>query len=287
MLGPGMGLRAGVMPGARIAMALLAVLALAAGALSGCASTTPAPVFGWDEKAPAPEGYYRVKAGDTLSEVAERLRLDLANLARWNGLNPPYKIVSGRLLRVTPSAPGDEGSPVPAGAIGEAGDAGGASTSGKRAKEAKTAKTKMVPRSKGPTLGGSDGSARASGSALAWRWPLKGPIKQTFARGDRTRSGIRIGGRPGDRVLAAEAGSVVYSGSGLKGYGNLIIVQHNKDYLSAYGFNRRLLAREGDRVKRGQAVAEVGQAGGDWLLHFEIRRNGTAVDPLGYLPRSR
>jgi lipoprotein NlpD len=88
-------------------------------------------------------------------------------------------------------------------------------------------------------------------------------------------------------VLAAEAGSVVYSGSGLKGYGNLIIVQHNKDYLSAYGFNRRLLAREGDRVKRGQAVAEVGQAGGDWLLHFEIRRNGTAVDPLGYLPRSR
>ena len=80
---------------------------------------------------------------------------------------------------------------------------------------------------------------------------------------------------------------MVYSGSGLKGYGNLIIVQHNKNYLSAYGFNRRLLVREGDRVKRGQAVAEVGQTGGDWLLHFEIRKNGTPVDPMGYLPKSR
>jgi lipoprotein NlpD len=81
---------------------------------------------------------------------------------------------------------------------------------------------------------------------------------------------------------------VVYSGSGLKGYGNLIIVKHNKDYLSAYGFNRRLLVKEGERVKRGQIVAEVGQAsGGEYLLHFEIRRDGKAVDPLVYLPGAR
>ena len=81
---------------------------------------------------------------------------------------------------------------------------------------------------------------------------------------------------------------MVYSGSGLKGYGNLIIIQHNKNYLSAYGFNRRLLVQEGVRVKRGQAVAEIGQAaGGEWLLHFEIRKNGNAVDPLGYLPSTR
>jgi lipoprotein NlpD len=112
-------------------------------------------------------------------------------------------------------------------------------------------------------------------------------VKQTFRKGDRTRQGIRIAGRLGQPVLAAEAGDVVYSGSGLKGYGNLIIVKHNDKYLSAYGFNRRLLVKEGERVNRGQRVAEVGQASsGAYLLHFEIRREGTAVDPLDYLPRS-
>jgi lipoprotein NlpD len=120
-----------------------------------------------------------------------------------------------------------------------------------------------------------------------WVWPLDGAIVQGFRPGDPARQGLRIGCRPGEEVHAAGAGLVVYSGSGLKGYGNLIIVQHNKNYLSAYGFNRRLLVREGDHVKRGQAVAEVGQTGGDWLLHFEIRKNGTPVDPMGYLPKSR
>jgi lipoprotein NlpD len=95
----------------------------------------------------------------------------------------------------------------------------------------------------------------------------------------------RSGGHAGQGRGAG--GSVVYSGSGLKGYGNLIIVKHNSRYLSAYAFNRRLLVREGDRVKRGQALAEVGQApNGQQLLHFEIRRDGSAVDPLQYLPRS-
>ena len=89
-------------------------------------------------------------------------------------------------------------------------------------------------------------------------------------------------------VVAAEGGKVVYSGSGLKGYGNLIIVKHNNNYLSAYGFNRRLLVKEGEQVSRGQTLAEVGQVpGGDYLLHFEIRKNGTAVNPLAYLPGSR
>jgi lipoprotein NlpD len=99
---------------------------------------------------------------------------------------------------------------------------------------------------------------------------------------------VRIAGRAGQPVAAAEGGTVVYSGSGLKGYGNLIIVKHNNEFLSAYGFNRRLLVKEGQRVQRGQSVAEVGQAaGGEYLLHFEIRRNGVATDPLAYLPKAR
>jgi lipoprotein NlpD len=259
-----------------------AVLALVGMVLSGCASQTPAPVFGWDETAPAPEGYYRVKAGDTLSEIALALKIDSAKLVLWNDLKPPYKIVSGRLLRIVP--PG-EGAAAPAVVHTRGAGEGRTPTAGGKAGSAKSAKDSPKVADAGPSkaAGGAGGSA-----ALRWQWPLQGPVRQTFVRGDRTRAGIRIAGRSGDQVKAAAAGSVVYSGSGLKGYGNLIIIQHNKDYLSAYGFNRRLLVQEGARVKRGQAVAEIGQAaGGDWLLHFEIRKNGNAVDPLGYLPSTR
>jgi lipoprotein NlpD len=110
-------------------------------------------------------------------------------------------------------------------------------------------------------------------------------VLQGFRAGDRTRQGLRIGCRAGDAVRAAAAGHVVYSGSGLKGYGNLIILKHNKTYLSAYGFNRRLFVREGDSIKRGQTVAECGQGPqGAYLLHFEVRRDGASVNPILYLP---
>jgi lipoprotein NlpD len=271
-----------------------ALLALVVGVLSGCASQTPAPVFGWDEKAPIPEGYYRVKAGDTLSEVALALKIDSGRLALWNDLKPPYKIVSGRLLRIVPPA---EGSTIPVVAVpqggakvqerqGKAPVVGGGASLAKPVKgSTKVAEAKPSTPEARPNKAGSDAGGSA---ALRWQWPLQGPVRQTFVRGDRTRAGIRIAGHSGDHVRAAEAGTVVYSGSGLKGYGNLIIIQHNKNYLSAYGFNRRLLVQEGMRVKRGQTVAEIGQAaGGEWLLHFEIRKNGNAIDPLGYLPSTR
>jgi lipoprotein NlpD len=222
----------------------------------------------------------------------------------WNDLKPPYKIVSGRLLRMGPPAEG-VASPVVVGTQGEGpevqGRQGRAPVAGSDASSAKpdmpvkpVKPVKASPKvdevrprkaDVNPSKAAGDAGGRAT---LRWHWPLPGPVRQTFVRGDRTRAGIRIAGRSGDQVRAAEAGSVVYSGSGLKGYGNLIIIQHNKDFLSAYGFNRRLLVQEGARVKRGQAVAEIGQAaGGDWLLHFEIRKNGNAVDPLGYLPSTR
>jgi lipoprotein NlpD len=131
-----------------------------------------------------------------------------------------------------------------------------------------------------------DGEAvKAALVAHGWRWPVSGKVVQGYRRGDRTRQGIRISGPAGESVRAAEGGSVVYSGSGLVGYGNLIILKHTNDYLSAYGFNRKLLVKEGDTVARGEQVAELGQApDGDYLLYFEIRFKGTAVDPLSLLP---
>jgi lipoprotein NlpD len=253
--------------GRRGCRGLLVALVLPA-LLAGCAGGL-APVDSRDGYGPAPPGYYRVRRGDTLSEIAERKRIPMRSLAAWNDLRQPYAIYAGGLLRVEPPA-GGSSAPVVARASRPSSGAGAA----------RPVKTKAAPAVK-PGSG-------AAASGIAWQWPLRGPLKQGFRGGDRTRQGIRIGASPGTPVAAAADGTVVYSGSGLKGYGNLIIVKHDSRYLSAYGFNQRLLASEGDRVKRGQQLAEAGRsADGQPLLHFEIRRDGTAVDPLIFLPASR
>lgn len=238
--------------------------------LGGCGRGGPAPVY--DGFAPAPEGYYRIRRGDTLATIASRYKVGYERLAQWNNLSPPYRIYAGKLLRVEPQ------------------DGKGRSSKSRVSRTAESAsQSRSINESTVKTSTGAanrrKGSKTKAVSGLRWRWPLEGKVVQKFRSGDRTRHGIRIAGRAGQRVLAAEGGTVVYSGSGLKGYGNLIIVKHNNSFLSAYGFNSRLLVGEGARVKRGQSVAEVGQAsGGNYRLHFEIRRNGTAVDPLKYLP---
>jgi len=120
---------------------------------------------------------------------------------------------------------------------------------------------------------------------LVWRWPGKGQLIGSFVAGDQTRQGIDIGGTAGDPVLAAADGEVVYSGNGLLGYGELIIVKHNANFLSAYGHNRKRLVKEGDRIKAGQQIAEMGSsASARDELHFEIRKNGKPVNPIDYLP---
>ncbi len=125
----------------------------------------------------------------------------------------------------------------------------------------------------------------APSGGIGWRWPAKGNLVEHFMAGDATRQGIDIAGNEGDPVLAAADGVVVYSGSGLVGYGELIIVKHSDEWLSAYGHNRKRLVAEGQRVRAGQAIAEMGRSGAPRdELHFEIRRNGRPVDPLQYLP---
>jgi len=261
--------------GVRVSLYLCTVIVIGSFLLSGCGSAGPAPVDSRDASGPAPAGYYRIRSGDTLSSVAFRRKLDFDTLAKWNHLDPPYRIYSGKLLRIEPLGGGD-GS-------GSAGPT--VKSTGKKKSKTETQKVAKAPSRAARSQAGSKGKAD---SGMRWRWPIEGKLVQTFRGGDRTRQGIRISGRAGQKVKAVEGGTVVYSGSGLKGYGNLIIVKHNDNYLSAYGFNRRLLASEGQRVKRGQSVAEVGQASsGEYLLHFEIRKNGTAQDPMRYLPRSR
>ncbi len=229
--------------------------------LSGCSS--------------APSGYYRIRSGDTLSGIARRYRVSYKTLARWNKLGSPYRIYASSLLRVKP--PQGKSSSTNRGTRRTVRTAGKAKRSKARGRTTAWASTKTGRRAPGKR-------ARVA-SGLHWRWPLGGRVAQRFRSGDRTRQGIRIAGRPGQRVVAAESGTVVYSNSGLQSYGNLIIIKHAKGYLSAYGFNRRLLVREGASVKRGQGIAEVGQASdGAYRLHFEVRRKSIPVDPLRYLP---
>ena len=122
-------------------------------------------------------------------------------------------------------------------------------------------------------------------SSVAWRWPADGALLSRFEAGQPTRQGIDIGGNAGAAVRAAGAGTVVYSGSGLVGYGELIIIKHDEHWLSAYGHNRNRLVSEGATVQAGQQIAELGRTGASRdMLHFEIRYNGKPVDPLKYLP---
>jgi lipoprotein NlpD len=121
---------------------------------------------------------------------------------------------------------------------------------------------------------------------FGWRWPTDGQLIARFVSGDPTKQGLDVAGTAGQAVRAAADGVIVYSGSGLVGYGELIIIKHNEQWLSAYGHNRARLVNEGQLVKAGQQIAEMGRTGAARdMLHFEIRYNGKPVDPLQYLPR--
>ena len=129
------------------------------------------------------------------------------------------------------------------------------------------------------------GGSRTARWAFSWRWPVDGPVLRAYGATGQTRSGIHIGGEVGQAVRAAADGQVVYSGTGLVGYGALVIVKHSEAWLTAYGYNEALLASEGERVQAGQPIARMGEGPGrQATLHFEIRLNGAPVDPAGHLP---
>ncbi|MGI9290759.1 MAG: peptidoglycan DD-metalloendopeptidase family protein [Gammaproteobacteria bacterium] len=196
--------------------------------------------------------YHTVRSGETLYTIALSYNLDTRDLANWNGLGDGTYIRTGQKLRLTP------------------GDSSQQSATRKNAGSGK-----RVTVSKQPVL-----------PAPAWRWPAAGKVLYRFGYSVKSQSGIRIGGDEGEAVRSTSAGEVVYAGSGLKSYGQLIIVKHNDTWLSAYGFNKALLVKEGTRVSAGQKIATMGKTtDGKVMLHFEIRKNGQPVDPQRYLPK--
>ena len=205
--------------------------------------------------------YYQVKKGDTLFAISWRASLDYRSVARWNGISKPYTIHVGQKLKLfKPNQWANESR-------WRARDSKKTSR-----KEKKYTKKPNIPKSKKKLL------------KVLWQWPLKGVIRKTFNQ--TGGKGLDIGGARGQSVFAAAGGKVVYSGSGLIRYGKLIIVKHNERFLSAYGNNRVLLAKEGESVRRGQKIAELdGKRGKTPVLHFEVRSYGKSVNPLNYLPK--
>lgn len=260
----------------------LIIIMIVLGLLSGCAQQgSRAPV----EEARAIPSYrlqtHYVAPGETLYSIAWRYDLDYKNLAKINGLSSSYGIRPGQELALYKAPQGPAPSPpIKPSAANKPSPASPVKPPTPAPKAAPPAVKKRSPAaSPSPPVS-------AVSNAVAWQWPLKGVLISGFQANGGLNRGIDIRGELRESVLAAASGEVVYSGSGLRGYGNLLIVKHNEQYLSAYAHNRVLLVAEGDRVKAGQKIAEVGSTGTNTpKLHFEIRRDGQPVDPLRYLPK--
>lgn len=255
--------------GLRLLALLLAVLVIA-----GCGRSRVVREGG---RAPAPSGERPVQVstpkygattivqrGQNVYRIATENGITALDLALWNDIPPPYTIYPGQRLRLYPGGQRGVASRPSAPATG-----------------------KPAPTTRPPAATPRPAPAPTPvASNIGWRWPAEGSVIGTYAEGNPTRQGIDIAGASGQPVRSAADGVVVYSGSGLVGYGELVIVKHNDQWLSAYGHNRARLVNEGQLVKAGQQIAEMGRSGASRdMLHFEIRYNGKPVDPQLYLPR--
>jgi len=266
----------------------LSVMIVATLLLNACGTPGGAPVVTRQQTPLKPLNraiYYTVKPGDTLYAIAWRVGVDYKKLAEWNRIQYPYTIYPGKQLWLnsvtkarheSASVTIKNGKPVKRQKTSTA-----SQKSKKRSIKPSRLQRSAAKNSKPPR-------SLESGRKLKWQWPTSGKIMQGFSSRDPTRKGLKISGHIGQSIYAAESGQVVYSGNGLIGYGALIIIKHDSNYLSAYGHNRTLLVVEGDAVTRGQQIAEMGHAAnGKFLLHFEIRRRGKPVNPIRLLPKRR
>ncbi|HEX6998457.1 MAG TPA: peptidoglycan DD-metalloendopeptidase family protein [Gammaproteobacteria bacterium] len=240
-------------------------LLLALGVLAGCTTSLYGRQPGRTPRDGDDATTYVVRPGDTLYSIAVRHGVDWRALTQWNRLSDPDMLFVGqRLTLVPPSRP--ERSAARASAVA----------------------AKPAPSRKRPAGSARGAPAAPSSPPPDWQWPTPGTVASTFGSSTGISTGIGIRGTAGQPIYAAAPGRVVYAGRGLIGYGELVIIRHNDTYLTAYGYNDRLLVAQGDEVARGTQIATMGLGPGrEPRLHFEIRRNGVPVDPLLYLPAQR
>jgi lipoprotein NlpD len=285
----------------------LALLTLSLGILSACSTETrvapvidrpaptastfrprPQPAPAVEEAKPDARGTYTVRRGDTLLRIALDHGQNYRDLVAWNNLADPDDIKVGQVLKVAPAERNGNGNGVVTSPIAMPG-----------AEKAPAVPKKTEPNgAKKPYSESNLASAKEDNpkaekvittvtanddEKLSWMWPSDGKIVATFDEGKN--KGIDIAGKMGQQVMAAGSGKVMYAGSGIRGYGNLVIVKHSNSLLSAYAHNRTILVKEGQNVTKGQAIAEMGDSDADTVkLHFEIRQQGKPVDPAKFLP---
>lgn len=271
----------------------MAVLSVVASQLAGCSSPMPtrapvvdrstgntaiatkptidAPAFAPIDSKPLPNlmnsqhagkpGYYTVKPGDTVMQIGRTTSQNWRDIVKWNNLESANQIEVGQVLRVVPL------------------DSNGVATKPPVVAAPAPAVTSQPPLSPAPSAA----ATSAPEDDIPWIWPSSGNLISGY---DEVKSkGLKIAGKLGDPVYASADGRVVYAGSGLRGYGNLVILKHNETYLTAYAHNQTLLVKEDQTVRKGQRIADMGSSDADKvMLHFEVRRNGKPVDPAKYLP---
>ena len=276
------------------ALALTAPLAitLAVGlTLAGCSTprTKPAPIN--DRNAsnassmanePTPPGYYRVKRGDTLLRISLDHGQSYKDIALWNNLSDPNQIEVDQLLIIkSPTASKSASAASAASKKSPVGEnvVAGAGAAKAAALKSDTTKTEAI---KTDPLKSDASSSPVAEPGIRLSWPAQGKVVEEFSEGKN--KGIDIAGKLGEPVQAAADGKVVYAGNSLRGYGNLVIVKHDNTYLTAYAYNKSLLVKEGDSVRKGQKIAEMGDTDTNAVkLHFEVRVNGKPVNPMQFL----
>ncbi len=277
------------------------------------ASPDARPVTPNEEPKEDPKGMYTVKRGDTLIRIALDHGQNYRDLVSWNSLADPNDIKVGQMLRIAPPENAVVTTPVPAPEVkappvppvpkkstprGDKRPYSDDALADLQKGEGGKADTRPDPKPDGKPDGKPDSKpdgkppvaatpaappVTADDEKLSWMWPSEGKIVGTFDEGKN--KGIDIAGRAGQSVLAAGSGKVMYAGSGIRGYGNLVIVKHSNSLLSAYAHNRSIVVKEGQNVNKGQIIAEMGDSDADSVkLHFEIRQQGKPVDPARFLP---
>lgn len=227
---------------------------------------TPAPPDDPESAAPqsSESGYHIITRGDTLYSIAWRYDLDYLDLAAWNEIPEPYLIYPERVLRLKPPPTWSK------------------SESPQQKQRRPSATEPAVPEKAVAIV--KPPARTTSDPPIQWLWPTSGTVIKLET--PTSKKGIDIAGEQGQSIKASAAGEVVYSDSGLLGYGKLIIIKHNQTYLSAYAYNSELLVKEGDKVSAGQKISKMGKThNGRALLHFEIRKSGKPINPMNYLPK--
>lgn len=275
--------------------ALLFFILIIINILTGCSSPPPATVSDRGQPPTRKILTHQVGSNDTLYSIAWRYGLDYRKLARHNAIIAPYTIFKHQKIRLDIHNP-DMRKPMPVRKVVRAKAPPKArpqpvkrtqtvvkrpvKTPAKITRSTPPKPQRSVNRATPPT------QPKAASGTARWQWPTKGRVLAGYTSNKGLNKGIDIGGNLGQPVVAAAGGQVVYAGTGLRGYGKLLIIKHNNIFLSAYAHNRVLMVKEGESVKAGQKIAEMGSSGTDTIkLHFEIRKDGKSVNPLRHLPK--